>query len=73
MAVAHTTLLEYLGKYVTFKVPVPIGSDQSLFRQVTGKVISVDIDLGGKHSLCILYDELGDSSEYFLYAEMIFI
>jgi hypothetical protein len=37
MAVPHTTLLGYLGKHITFKVPCPIDYNESGFDQLSGK------------------------------------
>lgn len=72
MAVSYNTLLSYLGKQVTFKVPVPVEYDESGFDQVTGKVISVLIELNEKHQLCVLYDEESDSADFFEFDNMIF-
>lgn len=71
MAVAHTTLLEYLGKEVTFKVTLPTDSDQSVFQQITGKVITVAFELNGKHSLCVL-SEQAVAPFFYVYEDMIF-
>lgn len=67
MTVAHTTLLGYLGKYITFKHPVPVEYKESGFDQFHGKVISVCIELNGRHALCVLYDEKHDCAEFFEY------
>lgn len=73
MAVPHTTLLGYLGKYITFKVPCPIEYNESGFDQVSGKVISVCIELNQRHALCVMYDEETDSADFYDFEEMVIV
>jgi len=73
MAVTHSTLLSYLGKEVTFNYPVPIEYKDSGFDQVTGKVISVCIELDENHQLCVLSDKESDYADFFEFNKMIFI
>lgn len=73
MAVPHTTLLGYLGKYITFKVPCPIEYNESGFYQVSGKVISVCIKLNQRHALCVMYDEETDSADFYDFEEMVIV
>lgn len=73
MSVSHITLLNYLGKHIVFKVPVPIEYDHSGFEQLSGQVIAVIVDLSQKHALCVQYDESTGSADNFLFDEMIFI
>ena len=73
MAVAHSTLLSYLGKEITFNYPVPIEYKESGFDEVTGKVISVCIELNENHQLCVLFDEESDHADFFEFDKMIFI
>ncbi len=58
MAVPHTTLLGYLGKHITFKVPCPIEFNNSGFDQLSGKVIAVNIELNEKHMYSIQSREI---------------
>lgn len=60
MTVAHTTLLNYLGKHITVDVPVPIEYKASGFEQISGIVDSVVIHLDGNHEFA-----LADSDYYF--------
>lgn len=60
MTVAHTTLLNYLGKHITVDVPVPIEYKASGFEQISGIVDSVVIHLDGNHQFAF-----ADSDYYF--------
>ena len=71
MAVPHTTLLGYLGKHITFKVPCPIEFNNSGFDQLSGKVIAVNIKLNEKHSLCVMHDESTGSADYYEFEKML--
>lgn len=73
MTVAHTTLLAYLGKYITFKFPCPTDYNESGFDQVSGKVISVCIQLNKRHALCVLPDENIDSADFYEFSKMVFL
>ena len=55
MAVSHITLLQYLGKNITFKYPCPLHYDSSGFTYLSGKVISVSIELNQNHQICVLF------------------
>ena len=71
MAVSHITLLQYLGKNITFKYPCPLHYDSLGFSHLSGKVISVSIELDQKHQLCVLFDESIDHADYFYYDKII--
>ena len=73
MAVPHTTLLGYLGKHITFKVPCPIEYNESGFDQLSGKVIYVCIALNERHALCVLHDEKTDEAYFYEFSEMVFL
>jgi hypothetical protein len=73
MAVSHITLLHYLGKNITFKYPCPLDYDSSGFMHLSGKVISVSIELDLSHQLCVLFDESSDHADHFFYDKMIFV
>ncbi len=60
MTVAHTTLLNYLGKHITVDVPVPVEYDQSGFEQISGVLSYIVIHLDGNHEFA-----LADSDYYF--------
>ncbi|MEB3754863.1 hypothetical protein [Acinetobacter sp. MD2(2019)] len=69
----YNTLLSYLGKEITFNYPVPIEYKESGLYEVTGKVISVCIELNENHQLCVLYDESSNSADFFEFDQMVFI
>lgn len=73
MAVSHITLIHYLGKNITFKYPCPLHYDSSGFMHLSGKVISVSIELNQSHQLCVLFDESSDHADHFFYDKMIFV
>lgn len=68
MAVAHTTVLSYLGKHISFETSVPLDYDQSIFVHRSGKVISVLIELDGDHKLCVDYGN--DNAHFFSLTDM---
>lgn len=64
MAVAHTTLLEYLGKKITYDLAVDQSFDPSGYIEESGTVTGVLLELDGNHQFCIKLDGYSDSYEF---------
>lgn len=62
MAVAYTTLLEYLGKYITYDLVVDHSFDSSGCIHESGQVTGVFIELNGNHQFQIKFDNSDDFS-----------
>ena len=58
---------EFEIKNITFKYPCPLHYDSLGFSHLSGKVISVSIELDQKHQLCVLFDESIDHADHFYY------
>lgn len=69
MAVAHTTLLEYLGKKITYDLAVDQSFDPSGFIEETGTVTGVLLELDGDHQLLIKLDGF-DYHEFIKFSEI---
>lgn len=69
MAVAHTTLLEFLGKKITYDLAVDQSFDPSGIVQESGTVTGVLFELDGNHQLCVKFDNY-DSYEFIRFSEM---
>lgn len=69
MVVAHTTVLSYLGKSISFQYPVPVDCDCSVFTQQTGTVVAVCVELDGDHQLCIDFGE--DGAHFFSFTDLV--
>ena len=69
MTVAHTTVLSYLGKSISFQYPVPVAFDRSGFMQRIGKVIAVCVELDGDHQLCIDFGK--DDAHFFSFTDLV--
>ena len=65
MTVAHTTLLNYLGKYITVDVPASVEYKESGFEQLSGVVVSVNFELDGKHCFCF------EGSDYYCFDDVV--
>lgn len=65
MTVAHTTLLDYLGKHITVSVPVPIEYKESGFEQISGVVDSVVIHKNGNHEFAL------EDSDYYCFNDVL--
>lgn len=67
MVVSYTTLLDYLGKQITYRLPANPSIHLSAFKQYSGQVIGVVFMLDGDHQLIIRldkdYDEIVRFSE----------
>lgn len=63
MAVSHTTLLEFLGKHITYDLVVDHSFDQSGYLRQTGLVTGVLVLFNGDHELLILVDGYPDKSD----------
>ena len=71
MAVSHTTLLDYLGKEITYQLPANPSIYSSGFKKESGQVIGVLCMLDGDHQLVVRLAEHYD--EYVRLSEMQFI
>jgi hypothetical protein len=69
MADAHTTLLNFLGKKITYDLAVDHSFDPSGFVEETGTVTGVLFELDGDHQLCVKFDDF-DSYEFIKFSEM---
>ena len=69
MAVAHTTLLEFLGKKITYDLVVDHSFDPSGYIQESGTVTGVLFDLHGDHLLRVKFDDIDDYGDI-RFAEM---
>lgn len=69
MTAAHTTVLSFLGKQISFQTSVS-SHDKPIFVRRSGKVISVVIDLHGDHQLCVDYGN--DNAHFFSFNDMQF-
>lgn len=63
MTIAHTTLLEYLGKHITYDLAVDQSFDPSGYVQESGQVTGVFIALNGDHQFRIKFDNF-DNYEF---------
>ena len=72
MAVAHTTLLEYLGKKITYDLAVDQSFDPSGYIEESGTVTGVLLELDGNHQFCIKLDGYSDSHEFIRFSDMKF-
>jgi hypothetical protein len=63
MTAAHTTLLEYLGKYITYDLAVDHSFDPSGYVQESGQVTGVFIELNGNHQFRVKFDN-SDNYEF---------
>ncbi|RKG47027.1 hypothetical protein D7V64_17240 [Acinetobacter cumulans] len=70
MTVAHTTLLEFLGKKITYDLAVDQSFDSSGYIQESGTVTGVLLELDGDHQLCIKLDGYTDSHEFVKFSEI---
>ena len=70
MAVAHTTLLEYLGKKITYDLAVDQSFDPSGYIEESGTVTGVLLELDGDHQLCIKIDGYLDNHEFVKFSEI---
>ena len=69
MAVSHTTLLDYLGKQITYDLTVDQSFDLSGVVEEFGFVTGVLFDLNGDHLLRVKFDDL-DSYEDIRFSEI---
>ena len=69
MAVAHTTLLQYLGKNITYDVAVDQSFDPSGFVEESGFVTAVLFDLHSDHMLSVKFDDF-DSYDDLKFSEI---
>lgn len=63
MTALHTTLLEYLGKHITYDLAVDHSFDSSGCVEESGIVIGVFIALNGNHHFCVKFDN-SDNSDF---------
>ena len=56
MTVAHTTVLELLGKHIKYQVAVDTSFDESGFVEESGLVTGVLFELNGDFQLCVKID-----------------
>nr|WP_032072967.1 hypothetical protein [Acinetobacter sp. M131]AGC70586.1 hypothetical protein [Acinetobacter sp. M131] len=68
MAVSHTTLLNYLGKQVTYRLPANPSIHPSGFKQDSGQVVGVLLMLDGDHQVVVRLHEHYD--EYVRFSDM---
>lgn len=69
MAVAHTTLLEFLGKKITYDLAVDQSFDPSGYIEESGTVTGVLLELDGDHQLCVKFDDY-DYHEFVKFSEI---
>ena len=70
MAVAHTTLLELLGKHITYDLAVDHSFDSSGFIHESGLVTAVLLEFDGNHQLCVLVDGFDDNHEFIKFSDI---
>lgn len=64
MAVSHTTLLEFLGKHITYDLVVDLSFDQSGSLRQSGFVTGVLALLDGDHELLVVLDGYPDKPDF---------
>lgn len=69
MTVAHTTLLEFLGKHIKYQVAVDTSFDESGFVEESGLVTGVLFELNGDFQLCVKIDGY-DYEEFINFSKM---
>lgn len=69
MAVAHTTLLQFLGKHIQYQLAVDTSFDVSGFVNESGKVTGVLLELDGDHQLCVKVDGY-DNHEFIKFSDI---
>lgn len=69
MTVAHTTLLEFLGKHIKYQVAVDTSFDESGFVDQSGLVTGVLFELNGDFQLFVKIDGY-DYEEFIHYSKM---
>ncbi|MDA4972958.1 hypothetical protein PGK32_18665 [Acinetobacter baumannii] len=69
MAVAHTTLLEFLGKHIKYQVAVDTSFDESGFVEESGFVTGVLFEVNGDCQFCVKIDGY-DYEEFILFSKM---
>ena len=70
MAASHTTLLELLGKHITYDLVVDHSFDQSGYLRQAGLVTGVLALLDGDHQLLIVVDGYPDNSDFIKLSEV---
>ena len=70
MAAAHTTLLDYLGKKITYVLAVDQSFDPSGYIEESGLVTGVLFELDGDHQFCVKMDGFDDSHEFIKFSEI---
>jgi hypothetical protein len=70
MAVAHTTLLEFLGKKITYDLAVDQSFDPSGYIEESGTVTAVLFELDGDHQFCVKIDGFSDTHEFIKLSEI---
>jgi hypothetical protein len=69
MTVAHTTVLELLGKHIKYQVAVDTSFDESGFVEESGLVTGVLFELNGDFQLCVKIDGY-DYEEFINFSKM---
>ncbi|MDN5557742.1 MAG: hypothetical protein L0G58_14280 [Acinetobacter sp.] len=70
MAASHTTLLNYLGKHITYDLAVDQSFHPSGYLKQSGQVTGVLLQLDGNHQLSIKIDGYADFHDFVLFSDI---